>query len=474
MHVNRQLRATRTQKRIDAVLVRLVINAPDRVRADHLIRDASAILRKSGIKASRLELHRRLDELVKKGLLSVVSVAHVSWVSAPSRPGRPSVKSRKKVQKPSRQPPLTGIGSRRVTRRSRRDILAPLADDANLIPPGPTRKRRHAVPKKSVSRDANAQTVFYATDRAVGGRETFNQLASPYYSSNGVPDAKLHFGEATVTFPVTRHRTGKIERPIFGKIDPKKHVVIVRLIHNEQSQFEKGIVAESLRLNSPDVMVFVHGFNNSFTDAILRTAQIAFDTNFPGIVICYSWPSRKRAAAYVADRERIGSSSARLAELLQVVRRKLPHSMIHLVGHSTGTEIIARAVHSMSDVFAEIVLAAPDISRIDYPNLARALQARSRRTTVYTNRKDLAMLASEFIRFARDRIGRRPTEAIAPGIEVIDATELGIDGTLFKHSYAFAKDLVTDLRCALEGLPQLRPRTDRVRIAGGEYFKLRI
>ena len=47
-------------------------------------------------------------------------------------------------------------------------------------------------------------------------------------------------------------------------------------------------------------MVFIHGFNVPFEDAIYRTAQLAHDLDFDGAPILYSWPSRGTMLGYVA------------------------------------------------------------------------------------------------------------------------------------------------------------------------------
>ena len=42
-------------------------------------------------------------------------------------------------------------------------------------------------------------------------------------------------------------------------------------------------------------LIFVHGFNVSFDNALFRAAQIAYDLNFDGPGVSFSWPSRGQA-----------------------------------------------------------------------------------------------------------------------------------------------------------------------------------
>jgi len=61
-----------------------------------------------------------------------------------------------------------------------------------------------------------------------------------------------------------------------------------------------------------EAMVFIHGFNVPFKDAIERTAQLAADLELP-IPILYSWASQGNVADYIAD----GNSAQRTVDNLQ-------------------------------------------------------------------------------------------------------------------------------------------------------------
>jgi esterase/lipase superfamily enzyme len=53
------------------------------------------------------------------------------------------------------------------------------------------------------------------------------------------------------------------------------------------------------------VLVFVHGFNNRFDDAVYRFAQIVHDSKAQVIPVLFTWPSlgETRLRAYTYDRE---------------------------------------------------------------------------------------------------------------------------------------------------------------------------
>ena len=51
------------------------------------------------------------------------------------------------------------------------------------------------------------------------------------------------------------------------------------------------------------VLVFIHGFNNRFEDAVFRFAQVVHDFDAPVVPVLFTWPSRGSVLAYGYDRE---------------------------------------------------------------------------------------------------------------------------------------------------------------------------
>ncbi len=74
------------------------------------------------------------------------------------------------------------------------------------------------------------------------------------------------------------------------------------------------------------VSLFVHGYNNSWKDAVGRYAQIKrdiYDANSLGIVVLYTWPSNGSVAGYLPDREDARDSSPEVASLLVMLHEHL-------------------------------------------------------------------------------------------------------------------------------------------------------
>ena len=54
---------------------------------------------------------------------------------------------------------------------------------------------------------------------------------------------------------------------------------------------------------SGQVLVFIHGFNDRFEDAVFRFAQVVHDSDAPVVPVLFTWPSRGSVLAYGYDRE---------------------------------------------------------------------------------------------------------------------------------------------------------------------------
>lgn len=93
----------------------------------------------------------------------------------------------------------------------------------------------------------------------------------------------------------------------------------------------------------------MHGYNNSFEDAVRRGAMIAFDLDFDGLIGVFAWPSRSGMTAYMGDRERAQTAAPFLLDMLETIGKALPDVKIHIVSHSTGSEVVLSALDKLAD-----------------------------------------------------------------------------------------------------------------------------
>ena len=66
-----------------------------------------------------------------------------------------------------------------------------------------------------------------------------------------------------------------------------------QLIYASDSAFRSDLRG-AMAANGRDAVIFVHGFNNTFTEGLYRIAQLRHDLQVPGVAVHYSWASAAR------------------------------------------------------------------------------------------------------------------------------------------------------------------------------------
>jgi esterase/lipase superfamily enzyme len=278
--------------------------------------------------------------------------------------------------------------------------------------------------------------VAFSTNRAATD-------PSPPDLAFGGARGSLVFGRAIVTVPY-RHRPGDIELPAWYNpfpANPTRHFTIEREQLVPVADWQAGLRAATQRGGRDAVLLFVHGYRNSFDDALYRTAQIAYDVRFRGAVAMFSWPSVNRVTGYPIDDNNADWSVPDFKAALGRILQATGSSEIYIIAHSMGNQVVtqglielARTDPTLKTRVRELILAAPDIdAAIFRRDIAPFLAGASGRTTLYASSRDLALTASRsyqgYVR-AGDTNGG---VVVVPPVETIDAS--GANEDLLGHSY---------------------------------------
>jgi esterase/lipase superfamily enzyme len=309
-------------------------------------------------------------------------------------------------------------------------------------------------------------TTYFATNRAQTGRR---EPAADVYDAK---PAALSYGRALVTIP-PGHTSGNLELPSIWKLelsaDPKRHFILKSAtpltLDATRAEMAKKLEGSA----SKALLIFVHGYNVSFAETAMRTAQLAYDLNFPGLPFFFSWPSAAQYTGYLRDAETAQLSEAAFDQLLDDLAT-LPVNDVYVIAHSMGSRIVSQALRSRIDRgkpagVSELLLAAPDINADLFRTaIAPRLQAlKGTKATVYASSSDLALMASKAVH-GYARVGETASGVLVyPGVETIDASRVAIAARAFGHSYltdsaAVLKDIGALLRQKLKakqrGLPE--------------------
>lgn len=377
------------------------------------------------------------------------------------------------------------------------EVKKPDAESPGSLPDLPTDQPWQ--PSADV-RDVAERRVYYITNRVLDARRQAaaptngdgdagsqeNNVAEPNPNQAATApqfgtdvDADLHFGSCLVSIPVHVHRRGHLELPSWWiKADPKT----VFRVDEVRATSGEGFLRDA---DEGDVLLFVHGFNNSFDDAILRAAQLAYDLEFPGRVATFCWPSHGDFTKYAPDAEHAAASATALADALRVLLKNVTSGeskserRVHIMAHSMGNRIVLNALYALSRdpiggrsdrPFGQIVLAAPDVGAAQFNNLVDHAIRASAQTTYYFCRRDAALKLSQDLN-KYEPVGMYPY--FQAGLVTIDADN--VDTSFMWHSYySSSVQVLADLNLvftrALAPEERMPPLTGREQVFGHDYW----
>ncbi len=170
-------------------------------------------------------------------------------------------------------------------------------------------------------------------------------------------------------------------------------------------------LAKQAGANQGRVLIYVHGFRETFDTSSRDTAQIARLTEFKGPVIQYSWPSQGELLSYVVDETNMYWDERNFRTFLQSLAEKPWVKDIVVVSHSLGARLVVpsieyvdrNAINQDSSNISNIILIAPDTDTQEFEReigtslLSPSRIANGRKLTVFVSAKDKAIALSRTI-----------------------------------------------------------------------------
>ena len=214
---------------------------------------------------------------------------------------------------------------------------------------------------------ASLVPIFAATTRQ-------RSTTDPGEMFNGERAADVSYAAITVSIPPDASRKiGEVQWPTSLPEDPRINFMTVSADYIDKQAFAASIASFAKRTGRSKVLVFVHGFNSRFDDAVYRFAQIVQDSKAPVIPVLFTWPSRGelRLRAYTYDRESANYSRDALESLLGTLASYPSVTEISLLAHSMGNWVAMEALRGRSirqtaasiknDKLKNVLLVAPDV-----------------------------------------------------------------------------------------------------------------
>ncbi len=296
-----------------------------------------------------------------------------------------------------------------------------------------------------------------------------------YFATNRNPNKKspTNFGKG-----FSRDNLGDVRFGLANVIDGDIDKSSIKVLPNKPKQGSQEIfnnLRKDMKKNLVDSLVFIHGFNVSFSEAIESAAKMAekyAEKGYKPNVFVFSWPSDGKTTNYFNDRhdaEASGYAFARgLIKLSSFFKDCKPNEVcnqkVHLIAHSMGNYVLTHALQqaqkipdapSLTRIFDEIILTAADEDNdaFEHDYKLAKLPHLAQRITIYFNSGDLALKISDVAKGNPDRLGHdgpnKPHEVSAK-IVLVDASS--VVGGIAEHSYHQEEDIVIkDIVAVLKG-----------------------
>lgn len=183
-----------------------------------------------------------------------------------------------------------------------------------------------------------------------------------------------------------------------------------------------------------DVLLYVHGFNQTFETAVLDAARLSDAIRFRGDTIAFAWPSRAKLLDYGYDRDSAMWSRDALQAVLEQLLARPASGRVNIVAHSIGTMLAMEALRQLhtqhGDGAAErigaVIFASPDIDMDVFTSSIRHIGPLASKIIVITATNDRALAVSRWMAGGMTRVGSAEKSKLERlGLRVFDASQEG-------------------------------------------------
>ena len=315
-------------------------------------------------------------------------------------------------------------------------------------------------PKKAhEKKPKNQYDVFFATNRdPILTRGKLENFGAKRLET-------LSYGICEVIIP-DGHRIGQLGTSLWKKLlnlkdDTLRRESLISLSDELFWKFLSDTASKMTQKNTPTV--FVHGFNTSFDDAVLRTAQLGFDLGIGQGIGLFSWPSKGDFRSYLADEANAEASKYVLADFIAEFVKKTPDKKVNLIAHSMGCKCLVGALETLSNGrtsvlnrVEQVILSAADVDSQIMPYQGKHIIGRCKRVTSYVSKDDFALKISGWLRSV-SRVGFTPPTFVLEGMDTVMVNDANLGD--FSHGYfASSRDVIKDVFDILQknAAPHLR------------------
>ena len=309
--------------------------------------------------------------------------------------------------------------------------------------------------------------IFFVTNRQIKG----SQVDCTNETVGVTLDQVSRYGLCRVNVP-KNHTTGQINFTSDARQNSHDNFKILNA-----KVFDQQTLFKFLAASKRTPLVFVHGFNVKFQEAVLRASQIAYDVKYQGPIVLLSWPAGAGDGffddklvnnTYKNNSKAAAESISTFSQFFNELQKN--QIKINLYVHSMGHQIVLPALvdilkqqdlpetnvvpaSHLSDqklLINELILNAPDFEERKFKEIAPQLVQIAKRITLYCSYNDNAIVASETLN-KNKRIG---SCSFVDQVDVINVSELDAPtlGLGLGHGYYSSRLILSDVFQVLLGM----------------------
>jgi esterase/lipase superfamily enzyme len=250
------------------------------------------------------------------------------------------------------------------------------------------------------------------------------------------------------------HQPGQLERPRQLPPDPGQHFMAVDPVRFESDAAFVAAIDRELATRAPEhrtILLFVHGFNNTPTDALLRLGQFVEDSGYKGVPVLLTWASAARTLRYVYDLNSTLIARDMLPEIADLLTRTRARE-VDVFAHSMGSLLAMEGLVERErsgrlgtrNQLNSVILAAPDIDIDLFRTHLNKLSERTRSTIfLLISETDGALRVSARLAGGVPRVGAAPLEELEEfGVTVIDLSAISNSSSGTHSKFAGSPEVV--------------------------------
>lgn len=224
-----------------------------------------------------------------------------------------------------------------------------------------------------------------------------------------------------------------LSQKFYGATDPEQLRALhknAEALNDDEKEYLELLKQFETKLRNPpknqneDILLYIHGFNNSVEECLLRSSQIACDIGFGGRLAVFSWPSLESPIRYYQDKDQIDVAVRKFLDFLVVLCQNA--RKVHIIAHSAANLLFTRSALAASAILAQykgkigqLICAHADVKIEFFLDVFRdsdtvaGIESIVDNVTVYFHRRDKALWwAADSIFGTGDRIGRQESRQL--------------------------------------------------------------